>query len=172
MTPVLLIFILLGIIAVASAVAMLLSRNTVYSALFLILNFLSVAVIYLVLGAPFIALAQIAVYAGAIMVLVLFVIMLLGTHQLDPREPLKWQRPLAIVLALALIVQGVYALVTRYGFQAATVPANPVFVDPKSLGMVLFQKYSLPFEVTSVILLVAAIGAVVLTQKQKKDGGA
>ncbi len=172
MTPGLLIFILLGIIAVASAVAMLLSRNTIYSALFLVLNFLSIAVIYLVLGAPFIALSQIAVYAGAIMVLVLFVIMLLGTHQLDPHEPLKWQRPLAIVLAIALIVQGVYALVNRYGFKAITFAANPELVDPQSLGMVLFQKYSLPFEVTSVILLVAAIGAVVLTQKHKKDGGA
>lgn len=172
MTPALLIFILLGIIAVASALAMLLSRNTVYSALFLILNFLAVAVIYILMGASFVALSQIAVYAGAIMVLVLFVIMLLGTQQLDPRETLKWQRPLAIVLTLALIIQGAYTLVTRYGFQYATLAASPEFVDPKNLGMVLFQKHSLPFEVTSVILLVAAIGAVVLTHKQKKDGGA
>lgn len=172
MTPGLLIFIILGIIAVAAAVAMLLSRNTVYSALFLVLNFLSIAVIYLILGAPFIALAQIAVYAGAIMVLVLFVIMLLGTHKLDPQEPLKWQRPLSIILAFALIVQGVYALVVRYGFNATALAANPELVDPKNLGLVLYQKYSLPFEITSVILLVAAIGAVVLTQKKTKDGGA
>ena len=172
MTPGLLIFIILGIIAVAAAVAMLLSRNAIYSALYLVLNFLSVAVIYLVLGAPFIALAQIAVYAGAIMVLVLFVIMLLGTHQLDPREPLKWQRPLAIVLALALILQGVYALVTRYGVETSAYAANPELVDPQNLGLVLYQKFALPFEVTSVILLVAAIGVVVLTQKEKKDGGA
>lgn len=168
MTPGLLFFILLGIVAITAAVAMLVSKSALYSALFLVLNFLALSIIYLLLGAPFIALAQIAVYAGAIMVLILFVIMLLGTRQLDAQEPLRWQRPLAIILGLALAVQGTYALLTRYGFKAAAHAATPHLVDPKTLGMVLYQKYSLPFEITSVILLVAAVGAVVLTQKEKK----
>jgi len=172
MTPGLLIFILLGIIAIAAAIAMLVSRNTVYSALFLVLNFLSIAVLYLILGAPFIALSQIAVYAGAIMVLVLFVIMLLGTHKMDTVEPLRWHRPLAIVLGAALVVEGIYVLVTRYGASAKAIAANAEMVDPNNLGLVLFQKFSLPFEITSVILLVAAIGAVVLTRKETKQGGA
>ena len=82
MIPDMILFILLAIVAVASALGMLLSRSAVYSALNLILNFCTVAVLYLLLGAPFIALAQITVYAGAIMVLFLFVIMLLGVEQL------------------------------------------------------------------------------------------
>jgi len=78
MTPGLIVFLVLAFIAVAAAIAMLFSSNTVYSALYLILNFIAIAVIYLTLGAPFVALAQITVYAGAIMVLFLFVIMMLG----------------------------------------------------------------------------------------------
>lgn len=171
MTPGLLVFIILGIIAIAAAVAMLVSRNTVYSALFLVLNFLSIAVLYLIMGAPFIAFSQIAVYAGAIMILVLFVIMLLGTHHLDPKEPLKWHRPLAIVLGAALVVEGIYVLITCFGPAAATLAGSEQMVDPRNLGLVLFQKFSLPFEITSIILLVAAIGAVVLTRKESKQGG-
>ena len=169
MTPGLLFFILLGSIAVIAAVAMLVSKNSVYSALFLVMNFLAVAIIYLILGAPFIALAQIAVYA-AIMVLILFVIMLLGTNQLDQAEPLRWQRPLAIILGLALLIQAAYALITRYGLQAAAQNATPYLVDPQTLGLALYKNYSLPFEITSVILLVAAVGAVILTHKEKKGG--
>lgn len=81
MTLNLLIFLALAVIAIAAAAGLIISRNTVYSALFLIINFLAVAVVYLVMGAPFIALAQITVYAGAIMVLFLFVIMLLGAEK-------------------------------------------------------------------------------------------
>ena len=80
---------------------MLLSRNAVYSALFLVLNFVTVAVFYLLLGAPFIAMAQVTVYAGAIMVLFLFVIMLLGADELPKAQVLPWQKPLASVLAIA-----------------------------------------------------------------------
>ena len=164
MTPELLIFLALAIIAVASAAGLLFSRNTVYCALFLIINFTSVGVIYLIMGAPFIALAQTAVYAGAIMVLFLFVIMLLGIEELDRTEPLRWQRPLAIILAAAIILEGGYVLMTRVGLGPVTLPMNATLSDPKTIGMVLFTRFSLPFEITSVILLVAAIGAVVLTR--------
>ena len=156
MTSELLVFIMLAIIAIAAAAGLILSRNTVYSALFLILNFLTVGVIYLLLGAPFIALAQITIYAGAIMILFLFVIMLLGVEKLSIKEPLKWQCPLAIVLALALVIEGCYALITRIGIQTSTVAGSAVLADPKTLGNALYLKYSLPFEVTSIILLVAA----------------
>jgi NADH-quinone oxidoreductase subunit J len=166
-----LVFMVLGIIAIASAIAMLLSRNTVYSALFLILNFISVAIIYLILGAPFIALSQITVYAGAIMVLFLFVIMLLGAEKLKEQEPLKWQRPLAIILASAVIIEGVYALTKHIGLLTLTVNPTAVLADPKTIAAALYLRYSLPFEVTSIILLVAAIGAVVFTKKDSNDGG-
>src|SRR5512134_289544 len=96
MTLDLILFLVLALIAIATAIGMLMSRNTIYSALFLVLNFITVAVFYLLLGAPFIAMAQITVYAGAIMVLFLFVIMLLGAESLPKAEVLRWQTPLAI----------------------------------------------------------------------------
>ena len=83
MTPDLLLFFFLALVAVVSALAMLSSTNAVYSALFLIVNFGTIAVFFLLLGAPFLAMAQVTVYAGAIMVLFLFVIMLLGAEQHD-----------------------------------------------------------------------------------------
>jgi NADH-quinone oxidoreductase subunit J len=171
MTINMLIFIFLAIVAIAAAAGLILSRNPVYSALFLILNFLSVAVFYLILGAPFIALAQITVYAGAIMVLFLFVIMLLGAAKPKEIEPLKWQRPLAIVLAAAVLLEGLYALITRISISVTTTAPDALLADPKTLAQVLYNKYSLPFEITSVILLVAAIGAVVLTKKSVKEEG-
>src|SRR5512136_403801 len=92
----LILFFILAATAVATALGLLLSRSAVYAALFLVLNFASVAVFYLVLGAPFVAMAQVTVYAGAIMVLFLFVIMLLGVEKLPRGTVLPWQRPLAI----------------------------------------------------------------------------
>ena len=107
MTPELILFLALALIAVATALGMLFSRNAIYSALFLVLNFITVAVFYLLLGAPFIAMAKVTVYAGAIMVLFLFVIMLLGAERLRPRRELAWQTPLAGFLAVVLVAAGV-----------------------------------------------------------------
>ena len=171
MTTTFLVFIVLAIIAIAAAAGLILSRNPVYSALFLILNFLSVGVFYLILGAPFIALAQIAVYAGAIMVLFLFVIMLLGAAKPKEVEPLKWQRPLAIVLAVAILVEGLYALITRLSISVTTTAPDALLADPKTIALSLYSIYALPFEITSIILLVAAIGAVVLSKKSIKGEG-
>src|SRR5512137_1374179 len=106
-----LLFLTLAVIATAAALGMLFSRNAVYAALFLVLNFGSVAVLYLLLGAPFIAMAQVTVYAGAIMVLFLFVIMLLGADKMPKGEVLPVQRPLAIAAAAVLFAEAVYLLV-------------------------------------------------------------
>lgn len=163
MTLQLLLFFLLAIVAIASAVGMLLSRNAVYSALFLIVNFATVAVFYLLLGAPFLAMAQVTVYAGAIMVLFLFVIMLLGAEQLSHASTLNWQRPLALALGVILLVETAY-LVFRGGIVQLSAPVAADFGSPTALGTALFGQYLLPFEVTSVLLLVAIIGAIVLTK--------
>src|SRR5210317_475915 len=109
----LILFLMLALVAIATAMGMLMSKNAVYSALFLVLNFVTVAVFYLLLGAPFIAMAQITVYAGAIMVLFLFVIMLLGAEQLVGSETLPWQKPLAGTLAFILVAEATYLLVTK-----------------------------------------------------------
>src|SRR5512138_107420 len=113
MTLDLVFFFILSLISIATALGMLLSRNAVYLALFLVLNFVTVAVFYLLLGAPFIAMAQVTVYAGAIMVLFLFVIMLLGAENLPKAEVLPWQRPLAALLAVALAVEATFIFFTR-----------------------------------------------------------
>ncbi|MBI3244204.1 MAG: NADH-quinone oxidoreductase subunit J [Chloroflexi bacterium] len=171
MTLELILFLVLAIIAVTAALAMLLSTNAIYSALFLILNFAVVSVFYLILNAPFIAMVQVTVYAGAIMVLFLFVIMLLGAERLtQPQGYMPWQRPLAILLGLALLGVTVTALASKgvgvapEAFQPAIVKA---FGSPLEIGKQLFTAYLFPFEVTSFLLLVAMIGAIVLTKEEK-----
>ena len=171
MTLDLFLFLILSLIAIASALGMLLSRNAVYSALFLVLNFVTVAVFYLLLGAPFIAMAQITVYAGAIMVLFLFVIMLLGAESLPKVQVLPWQKPLAISLAVLLAVEATFLLVTRARPAGNILQPEAAVNLPDNLremGMILFNEYLMPFEVTSILLLVAMVGAIVLVRKEKR----
>jgi NADH-quinone oxidoreductase subunit J len=172
MTVDLILFVLLALVAVGSALGMLFSRNAVHSALFLVLNFATVAFFFLLLGAPFIAMVQVTVYAGAIMVLFLFVIMLLGAELLRrPTGVLPWQPPLTLFLgALFLGVVLIYFLNAGPGLLNAELAALPAdFGSPESIGQTLFQDYVLPFEVTSFLLLVGMIGAVVLTRDERKQ---
>jgi NADH-quinone oxidoreductase subunit J len=167
----LVLFLVLALIAVATALGMLFSHNAIYSALFLVLNFITVAVFYLLLGAPFIAMAQVTVYAGAIMVLFLFVIMLLGAESLPQAQVLPWQRPLAIGLAFILAVESAYLLVTKARPTGDILPpdtAANTTENLRQLGTALFNGYLLPFEVTSILLLVAMVGAIVLSRREKR----
>jgi NADH-quinone oxidoreductase subunit J len=171
MTIDLILFLILSLIAIATALGMLLSRNAIYSALFLVLNFITVAVFYLLLGAPFIAMAQVTVYAGAIMVLFLFVIMLLGAESLPKAEVLPWQKPLASILAVALAVEATFLFITRARpIGDIVTPAETANLTDslREMGMMLFNQYLLPFEVTSVLLLVAMVGAIVLVSKERR----
>ncbi len=168
----LILFYVLAVTAVGTAAGLLLSRNSVYAALFLVLNFATVAVFYLMLGAPFIALVQVTIYAGAIMVLFLFVIMLLGAEQLPKGQVLPWQRPLAIGLAAILLVEAGVLLFQR--LQTTAIIAAPAAdlnttATLQTLGKALFSQYLLPFEVTSILLLVAMVGAIVLTKQVKGE---
>lgn len=161
------IFGLLAIVAVFAALGMLISRNAVYSALFLILNFATMSVFYILLNAPFLAMVQVTVYAGAIMVLFLFVIMLLGAESGEGIWGTgRWQLPLAILLAVTLIGSFVGALMTRGGETAAS--AELVDSSPSNLALTLFGAYVFPFEVTGILLLVAVIGLFVLSKKINK----
>jgi NADH-quinone oxidoreductase subunit J len=164
------VFVVLSLIAIASALGMLFSRNAVYSALFLVLNFVVVAVFYLLLGAPFIAMAQITVYAGAIMVLFLFVIMLLGAENLAAANALPWQRPLATLLSIILVIQAIYLIFARARSNTAIVAPDAsvnTIENLRAMAMELFNQFLLPFEVTSILLLVAMVGAIVLTKQEK-----
>ena len=169
MTIDLVLFLGLTLISIATAVAMIVSRKPVYSALFLVINFLTVATLYLLLNAAFIAVIQITVYAGAIMVLFLFVIMLLGTESEQIGGELRWQVPLAVVLGLGLAVELVYILMRNDVAPKQLAGLTLEFDSPASIGRVLFSDYIVPFEVTSILLLVAMIGAIVITRMQRRE---
>ena len=166
----LIVFFGLALVAVASAIGLLLSKNAVYAALNLILNFVTVSIFYVLLAAPFIALLQITVYAGAIMVLFLFVIMLLGAERLSTGSVLPWQRPAAFVLGAILLVEAIYVIIFRTGPATEAVAASAGFGAPATIGELLFNTYLLPFEVISILLLAAMVGAIVLTKKRKQIG--
>ena len=174
MTPDLILFLALAFIAVASGLAMLFSRQATHAALFLVLNFATVAVIFLTLNAPFLALAQVSVYTVAIMVLFLFVIMLLGV-ELRPSLIMRLQEPQAwaFLLGLLLLATFGYAFLGRGAGQVPLVfgTAGAAALDwggPQSVGRELFARYLLPFELTSILLLTAMVGAVILTRDDKK----
>jgi NADH-quinone oxidoreductase subunit J len=169
MTMDLFVFFVLALVAVGSAIGLLISRNGIYAALNLVLNFLTVAIFYLLLGAPFIALSQVTVYAGAIMVLFLFVIMLLGAEKLAPTSVLSYQRVSAYVLGGLLLAVIGYSI-WRGALTGVITPPPADFnlmSSIQEMSLMLFSQYLLPFEVTSILLLTAMIGAIVLTIKQK-----
>lgn len=166
MDPNLITFYILALVAIGAALGMLFSKNAVYSALYLIMNFAVVAVFYLMLGAPFIAMTQVTVYAGAIMVLFLFVIMLLGAEKLSGEDTLGWQKYFAWLLGFLFLFAVGYQVVLAGLTDAVSVSFPDGFGTPGDIADLLFSEYLIPFEVTSVLLLVAMIGAIVLT----KDG--
>jgi NADH-quinone oxidoreductase subunit J len=159
-------------ISVASAVGMLLMRNAVHAALFLVVNFFCLAVFFLILDAPFLFAVQIIVYAGAIMVLFLFVIMLLGVDRGDDlRERLVAQRPLALTLAAGFVIEIALAVRTGIGFAAKAPDGFDAVNDPgnaQAVAKILFRDYFLPFEVTSVLLIIAAVATMVLGQRKAR----
>jgi NADH-quinone oxidoreductase subunit J len=162
-------------ISIGSAIAMLFQRNAVHAALFLIVNFFTIAVFYLVLSAPFLFAVQIIVYAGAIMVLFLFVIMLVGVDREESLiELLRWQRPGAILLGLGLVAEVVAAVRAGIGFATKAPPRFDELANkggnPAALSRVLFRDYFFPFEVTSVLLIVAAVAAMVLAHRRRGAG--
>ena len=150
---------------------MLLMRNAVHAALFLIVNFFCLAIFYLILGAQFLFAVQIIVYAGAIMVLFLFVIMLLGVDRIEDVRELRLiaQRPVAIVLGVGFVAEVFFAVRTAIGF-SRHVPAGFDAINKggnaQAIARVLFRKYFFPFEVTSMLLIIAAIAAMVLAQRK------
>ncbi len=161
------VFFILAVVAVGTALGMLTSRNAIYSALYLVLNFAAVAMLYLVLGAPFISLSQITVYAGSIMVLFLFVIMLLGAERLPVGSSLRWQLLIIIPLVLVLAGELIYNLFLSTQQMVAVFTPPVDFGTPKAIGEMLFTKFALPFEATGVILLAATVGAIILARADR-----
>ncbi len=168
-----------AIVALVGAFFVVFSRNPVHAALNLVVTLFGVAILFVSLQATFLAAVQVIVYAGAIVVLFLFVIMLLGVDREEAigAEPLRGQRPVAF--ALGALVLGELALLSSLRF--STPPAQLVEgsisrVDPaksnvEQLAEIIFTKYLLAFEVTSVLLVVAVVGAVVLARKPGRGFG-
>jgi len=166
-------FYLFGAVAVIASLLVIAQRNPIYSVLLLIASFGALSGLYVLLDAPFVAVTQIIVYAGAIMVLFLFVVMLLNapheeTEHDEKIHPLR--RPGAMrfgaVLAAALVVELLWAL-TRSSGEPGAFGATAVS-SVRELGRVLFTEYAFPFEVTSVLILVAMVGAVVLAKRDPR----
>jgi NADH-quinone oxidoreductase subunit J len=161
-----LLFILFAGLAIGCAVSMVVQRNPLYSAISLVGVFIALAALYVMLAAPFIAAVQVIVYAGAIMVLVIFVIMLLNVEEEERgRLRLKFLIPTAIVLAGVLIAEAAFVI---YFVEAQPSPPDPSTSTvglTASIGTGLFTTYLLPFEITSILLLMAIVGAMTLARR-------
>lgn len=160
------VFVYFAAVILVTASLVVLLRNPIYSALSLLVMFFHVAGLYVTLHAEFLAAVQIIVYAGAILVLYLFVVMLLNVKR---EEHYNQQGPVALFLGVALLTEAVLLAVSR-GFTVAspspgTEGATKVAGNTESIGSVLYSTYLFPFEIASLILLVAMIGAVILSKK-------
>ena len=159
----LLLFLFFGVICVAGAINLLAQSQPINSALSLIVVMASLAAEYLLLGAEFVAAVQVIVYAGAIMVLFIFVIMLLNAGQ---EERTKGSR-VAILLGVPGVMIGavLVAWVLLFHSNTAAVPIGALPGGPKEIAALLFRQFLLPFEITSVLILIAIMGAVVLASR-------
>jgi NADH-quinone oxidoreductase subunit J len=146
------------------------ARNTVHSVLFLVVNFLFVAALYVLLRAQFLAVIQVIVYAGGIVVLYLFVVMLVNLKR-PPEVHKDPQRRSRLALVLAAVVLAEFAAIVLYG-RLAPLAAPPTSGgtltadNMRDVGMALYTNYLVPFEVASILLLVAMVGAIVLAKKE------
>jgi NADH-quinone oxidoreductase subunit J len=167
-------FYVFGALAVIASLLVIAQRNPVYSVLLLIASFGALSGLYVMLDAPFAAAVQIIVYAGAIMVLFLFVVMLLNAPheetQYDERtHPLLRPGPMRFgaVLAIALIVELIWALSRS---APSSTFGNPAATSISAIGRSLFTDYAFQFEVTSILILVAMVGAVIMARQDRADG--
>jgi NADH-quinone oxidoreductase subunit J len=157
-------FYLSSAVCIGAVTAMILSRNQAYSALYLVLAFASLGGLFGLIGAPFTAAVQVLIYAGAIMVLFIFVLMTINLRTGLPPEKKKWTIGAAVLLALVLLAE--IALAAQGIWGTPSTPSPAVTVKAADLGRVLFSKYLYPFEITSILIMAALVGAVVLTKKK------
>ena len=166
------IFYVLSTILVASSLRVITAKNPVHAVLFLVLGFFSAGGLWLLLQAEFLAIVLVVVYVGAVMVLFLFVVMMLHIDIERLREGFWSHMPVAVGVGVMMVFEMALVLTGRY-FSPESLPepaaAGPGYSNTKELGRLLFSDYVYPFELASVILLVAIIAAVVLTKREAKD---
>jgi NADH-quinone oxidoreductase subunit J len=160
-----LIFFILAALSIMSALFVVFSKNPIYSVIWLIVCFFSIAGHYIMLNAQFLAIVHIIVYAGAIMVLMLFTVMLLNLNKAtEPHKPMLYKLAAMISGGLMLLVLLASMRSTALGAYATPTYTESGYVQ--NVGMVLFTEFLLPFEMTSVLFIAAMIGAVVLAKKE------
>ena len=175
-------FYLFGAVAVVASLLVIAQRNPIYSVLLLIASFGALSGLYVLLDAPFVAVIQIVVYAGAIMVLFLFVVMLLNAPHEDTEEDLErlaggspgpasaeGLRTFGAMLAIAFLVELVWALTRKA--EPGDLNGVPAVSSVAAIGRTLFTDYAFAFEVTSILILVAMVGAVVLARREPARSG-
>jgi NADH-quinone oxidoreductase subunit J len=161
MTPIL--FLAFGLTVLACGLMVILQRNPVTSALFLVLTFCALAGLYLLLQAEFLAMVQVIVYAGAIMVLFLFVIMYLNLRRdMEDGVPFVLRRGIGWLLGALLLVESALLLARHWAPGPTNEALPPAVGNTAAIGQILYSRYLFPFEVTSILLLVAIIGAVMI----------
>src|SRR5512140_807411 len=160
-----LVFFVFAAIAIIFALIVVLHRNPVVGALSLVVSFFALAVMYVLLEAPFLAALQVIVYAGAIMVLFLFVIMLLNLQRQEEDRTHPIQHFVGYVAPAAFAIAIIYYVMKFSSFP--THPTTPFLSDARHIGFALFQNYILPFEMVSILLLAAIVGALQLTSRAK-----
>lgn len=161
-------FYIFAILAVSSAIAVISLRNPVHSAVFLMVCFLQVAAIFILLRSPFLAAVQVFVYVGAVMVLFLFAVMVLDLGKERFGEHLHHQSPMAIIIIIGLIfVMGLGLAKARLDAPIGKYTEEAMLKNTEVMGELLYTKYVFPFEVVSLLLLIALIGAIVLVMKER-----
>jgi NADH-quinone oxidoreductase subunit J len=159
-------FLILAAISVGAVLGMILSRNQAYSALWLVLAFAALGGLFGLLDAPFIAVVQIIIYAGAIMVLFIFVIMMIPLNTAFPPESRKATLFLSIILAVVLAAEMAVSLWAMLRGRETAGPGG--LGSTKALGRLLFGDFIYPFEITSLLIIAALVGAIVLAKKRDK----
>ncbi|MCI4668585.1 MAG: NADH-quinone oxidoreductase subunit J [Bacteroidia bacterium] len=157
-------FWIFAILGIAGGIGLVFNRNPIYAALSLVLNFFSIAGLYLSLSAEFLAAIQILVYAGAIMVLFLFVIMLLNLQEEPDVQKFDAKRGVAFLLGLGFVAEMIFVL---KDFAQKDVSGEFTYGKVEAIGEQLMTQYLFPFEMISVILISALIGAIVVARKYK-----
>lgn len=164
-------FYIFSAIAVFSAVAVVSVRNPVHSAVYLMVTLVQVAAIFVLLRAPFLAAVQVFIYVGAVMVLFLFAVMVLNIGRERVKEHIHAQGPFAVVAALAFFILMGWMVFKGQAPDAALKMSDTVLENNTELvGKLLFTKYIFPFEVVSLLLLIALVGAIVLVMHEKRKG--
>tara|TARA_B110000977_G_C10979287_1_gene455476 strand:- start:27 stop:629 length:603 start_codon:yes stop_codon:yes gene_type:complete len=166
-------FYLFAVCVIAGGLFTVISRNPVHSVLWLILSFLSAAGLFVLLGAEFVAMLLIIVYVGAVAVLFLFVVMMLDIDFAELKAEMAKYMPLALLIGLIILMQFVMAFGAWEANEAAEglrqQVTNPQVMNTAALGLILYDEYFLVFQLSGLILLVAMIGAIVLTLRHRKD---